>query len=130
MQESINRCTVLMRTEKSHGFCDNGRKAALDENTDLLSAQSIISQSKISSRICWLPTPDRLLLILDVQGQEMMIGLCVRTGDSAACFIHTMDVSVQSTIREYTTTALLSEGVTLLILTEPIRFFFCAVPSD
>lgn len=60
----------------------------------------------------------------------MMIGLCVRTGDSAACFIHTMDVSVQSMIREYTTTALLSEGVTLLILTEPIRVFFCAVPSD
>lgn len=53
----------------------------------------------------------------------MMIGLCVRVGDSAACFIHTMDVSVQSTIREYTT-VLLSEGVTLLILTEPIRLFF------
>lgn len=51
-----------------------------------------------------------------------MIGLCIRAGDSAACFIHTMDVSVQAMIREHTT-VLLSEGVTLLILTEPIRFF-------
>lgn len=34
-----------------------------------------------------------------------------------------MDVSALSMIREYTT-ELLSEGVTLLILTEPIRLFF------
>ncbi len=53
----------------------------------------------------------------------MMIRLCVRMGDSAACFIHTMDVSVQGTIRKNTTTVLLSQGVTLLILTEAIRFF-------
>lgn len=52
----------------------------------------------------------------------MMIGLCVRVGDSTACFIHTMDVSEQSMIREHTT-VLLSEGVILLILTEPISFF-------
>lgn len=54
-----------------------------------------------------------------------MIGLCVRMGDIAACFINTMDVSVHDMIREYTT-VLLSEGVTLLILTEPISFFFSA----
>lgn len=67
----------------------------------------------------------------------MMIGP-VRKGleDSAACFIHTMDVSVQRPDKEYTT-VLLSEGVTLLILTEAIRFFslslslsLCVVPSD
>lgn len=51
-----------------------------------------------------------------------MTSLCIRVGDSTACFIQTMDVSVQRLIREYST-ALLSEGVTLLILTEPIRFF-------
>lgn len=52
-----------------------------------------------------------------------MIDQCIRAGDSAARFTNTMDVSVQSMIREYTT-VLLSEGVTLLILTEPIRLFF------
>lgn len=52
-----------------------------------------------------------------------MIGLCVRAGDSSACFIHTMDLSEQSMIREYTT-VFLSEGVSLLILTEAIRFLF------
>lgn len=85
--------------------------------------ESIISQSEISSRVCWPLTLDRLPLILGVQGREMMIGLCARARDSAACFIHTMDVSVRSAIREYTG-VLLSEGVTLLILTEPIRVFF------
>lgn len=59
-----------------------------------------------------------------------MIAVCVRAGDSAACFILTMDVSVQNMIRELTT-VLLCEGVTLLIFTEPIRFFSSStVPSD
>lgn len=60
----------------------------------------------------------------------MMIVLCVGSGDSAACFILTMHVSVQNMIREYTL-VLLREGVTLLILTEPIRFFSSStVPLD
>lgn len=56
------------------------------------------------------------------------MGLCVKTGDSADDFIRTMDVSVQDMIRHkgIQTTVLLSEGVTLLILTEAIRLFFCA----
>lgn len=61
------------------------------------------------------------------------MGLCVKTGDSADDFIRTMDVSVQDMIRHKgkQTTVLLSEGVTLLILTEAIRLFFlCTVPSD
>lgn len=45
---------------------DNGRKAAYTGNTDLLLAQSVISQSEMSSRVCWPLTPDRLLLVSDV----------------------------------------------------------------
>lgn len=56
----------------------------------------------------------------------MMIGLCVRVGDSTVCFIHTVNVSEQSVIREHST-LLISEGVTLLILTEPISFFFLRI---
>lgn len=55
-----------------------------------------------------------------------MISLRIRAGDSAASFIHTVDVSAQTLIREYST-VLLYKGVTLLILTEPIRSFFFAV---
>lgn len=58
-------------------FSDNGRKAAYAENTDLLSAQSIITQSKISSRVCQPLTLNQLLLVSDVWRDD---DSCVRKG--------------------------------------------------
>lgn len=55
----------------------------------------------------------------DIKGREMMIGMCMRRGGG---FIHVVDVSVQSAIREYDSAA--SEGPTLLILTGTIRPLF------
>lgn len=52
----------------------------------------------------------------------MLIGLCVRVSDSVTNFAHSMDVSMQSDKAH--TRVHLSQGVTLLILTQPIRFFF------
>lgn len=69
----------------------------------------------------------------------MMRSPCIRVEAGTACFIAAVGVSVERSIREYSAVLFFFffVGVTLLILTEPIRFFFvcfffssCAVPSD
>lgn len=45
---------------------DNGRKAALTGNTDLLSSHFVISHSQIASKVRRPLTLDRLLLISDL----------------------------------------------------------------